>query len=74
MKLGGNLPPGHDVILFEKWHRICYMPSPTDTAGHTKAVIYPVMGPCGEVKVLQRVFSKEPPKFYFCYFCEGMIH
>ena len=29
--------------LFHKWHGIFYMPSHTDTAGHTKALIYPVM-------------------------------
>ena len=27
---------------FDKWHRICYMPSCIDTAGHTKAFDYPV--------------------------------
>ena len=28
--------------LFVKWHRIFYMPSHTDTAGHTKVFDYPV--------------------------------
>ena len=40
MKLGGNRPPGHDV-LFDKWHVIFYMPSRTETAGHTKALYLP---------------------------------
>ena len=35
MKLGGNLPPGHDALL-DKWHGIFYMPSRKDTVGHTK--------------------------------------
>ena len=40
--------------LFDKWHWILYMSSRTDTAGHTKAFIYPVMDHLGrEVKVLQ---------------------
>ena len=30
--------------LFDKGHGIFYMPSRTDTAGHTKAFDYPVMG------------------------------
>ena len=42
MKLGGHRPPGHDALLFSMWHRN-YMPSRTDTAGPTKAFIYPVM-------------------------------
>ena len=29
--------------LFDKWHRIFYTPSRTDTAGHTMVFIYPVM-------------------------------
>ena len=42
MKLGGNLPQGHDVLLyFCKWHGISYIASHTDTAGHTKAFIIP---------------------------------
>ena len=41
--------------LFDKWHGIFYMPSCTDTAGHTKAFIYPVMDHWrgGGVKVLR---------------------
>ena len=42
MTLGGNLPPGHEALLFDKWHGIFYMPSHTDTAEHTKAFDYPV--------------------------------
>ena len=38
--------------VFYKWHGIFYMPSRTDTAGHTKAFIYPVMDHWGKVKVL----------------------
>ena len=34
--------------LFNKWHRIVYMPSRTDTAGHTKAFDYPVAEHWGE--------------------------
>ena len=30
------------ATLFDKWHGIWYMPSRTDTAGHTKAFHYPV--------------------------------
>ena len=57
MKLGGNLPQGHNSLLFDKWHGIFCMPSP-DTAGsslvgYTKAFIYPVMDHWGEVKVLR---------------------
>ena len=38
MKLGGNLPPGQDALLFSiSGPGLCYMPSRTDTAGHTKA-------------------------------------
>ena len=38
MKLGGNLPPGHDALLFfNKCQGIFHMPSRTDTAAHTKA-------------------------------------
>ena len=37
--------------LFDKWPRIS-MPSRTDTAGHTKAFIYPVMEHGRKVKVL----------------------
>ena len=38
--------------LFDKWHGIFYIPSRTDTAGHTKAFIYLVMDHWVEVKVL----------------------
>ena len=31
------------AALFDKWHRIFYMPSRIDTAGHTKAFDYPIM-------------------------------
>ena len=51
MKLGGNLPLGHDVLsFFYKWHRIFYKPSRTDTTGHTKAFDYPVMDHWGKSK------------------------
>ena len=51
MKLEGNLPPGHDVLPFATSGMgsfINYIPSRTDTATHTKAVDYPVMGHWGE--------------------------
>ena len=39
MKLGGNQPPeDNPPSLFDKWHGMFYMPSRTDTAGHTKAI------------------------------------
>ena len=41
MRWHENLPPGHNALLFS--NGIFYMPSRTDTAGHTKAFIYPVM-------------------------------
>ena len=34
--------------LFDKWHRIFYMASRTEMAGHTKAFDYPVMDHWGE--------------------------
>ena len=39
--------------LFDKWHGIFYMPSRTDTAGHTKAFDYPVMGHWGKSRSVQ---------------------
>ena len=38
--------------LFNKWHGICYIPSRTDTAEHTKALDCPVMDHWGKVKVV----------------------
>ena len=62
MKLAGNLPPGHDALLFDEWHGIFYMPSRTDTARHTKAFVYPVMDHWGNVKVLRnKVVSNRRP-------------
>ena len=37
--------------LFDKWHVIFYISSRTDTAGHTKAFDYPVVGQWGKVEV-----------------------
>ena len=48
--------------LFDKWQRIFYMPSRTDTAGHTKAYIYPVMDCWGKVILLRyKADSKRRP-------------
>ena len=48
MKLGGNRPPGHDVLLFFRGGMGSFIikPSRTDTAGHPKIFGYPVMGHC----------------------------
>ena len=40
-ELGGNLTLGHYPTL--KWYAIFYIPSRTNTAGHSKAFEYPVM-------------------------------
>ena len=48
MKLGGNLPPGHDAPVFDKWHGIFPMSSRTDTAAHSKTFDYPVMDHWGK--------------------------
>ena len=37
--------------LFDKWHRICYMPSHIDEAGHTKAFDYPVQSTGGKAEM-----------------------
>ena len=42
-----------DLFFFDKWHRIFYIPSRTDMAGHTKAFDYPVMDHWGKDKVLR---------------------
>ena len=47
MKLGGNLPPGHDALLFSR-QGIFYMLRRRDTAGHTKVFDYTVVGHSGE--------------------------
>ena len=39
--------------LFNKWHRIFYMPSRVDEAGHTKAFDYPVAAHWGESRNVQ---------------------
>ena len=39
--------------LFDKWDGIFYMPSRTDTAGHTKAFDYPFMGHWEECRSVQ---------------------
>ena len=48
MKLGGNLPPVHNALLFSisGTKSFINIPSHTDTAGHTKSFDYPVMGHC----------------------------
>ena len=55
MKLGGNRPPGarQSPCLFDKWHRIFYMPSCIDTAVHTKAFDYPVAEHWGKNRNVQ---------------------
>ena len=64
MKQRGNLPPGHDALLFsvsDTGSFICPvtqtrldiprpLPSHTDTAGHTKALDYPVTDTAGHTK------------------------
>ena len=37
--------------FFDKWHRIFYMPSRTDTAGHTKAFDFPVTEHWGKAEM-----------------------
>ena len=39
----GNLPRGHNSLLFSTNGTASYMPSRTDTDGHTKAFICPVI-------------------------------
>ena len=78
MKLGGNRPPGDNPLLFDKWHRIFYMPSRIDEAGHTKAFGYPVAEHWVESRNVQfrrwdsnwqhispesKVLPTEPPRF-----------
>ena len=41
--------------LFDKWRGVFYMPSCTDTAGHTRAFDYPVVDHWGKVKVLRHI-------------------
>ena len=43
MKLGGNLPLGHDALRFLINGTGSFICPVADTAGHTKAFIYPVM-------------------------------
>ena len=64
MKQRGNLPPGHDALLFsisDTGYFICPvtqtrldiprpLPSHTDTTGHTKALDYPVTDTAGHTK------------------------
>ena len=46
MKVRGNLPPGHDSLLFSiSGKRSFIMSSPTDKAGHAKAFHLPNHGP-----------------------------
>ena len=47
MRLGGNLPPGHDALLYDKWHGIVCVPSRTDTAGPIKVLYLPSHGQQG---------------------------
>ena len=47
--------------LFDKWHGIFYMPSCTDTVGHAKAYIYPVMDHWGESQSALAKGRFEPP-------------
>ena len=53
MKLGGNLPPGHDTLLFSMSDTGSFIWPVTQTAGYTKAFDYPVMDQWGKVKVLR---------------------
>ena len=53
MKLGGNRPPGDNALLFPISKTDLFIASYTDTAGHTKAFIYPVMDHWGKVKGLR---------------------
>ena len=48
MKLGGNRPPGDNPLFFSISGTGSYMPSRTDTAGHTEAFDYPVTEHWGE--------------------------
>ena len=51
--------------LFDKWHGIFYMPNRTDTAGHTKAFIYPVMDHWDHQKVLGEFFNRRDIMWVF---------
>ena len=49
MKLGGNLPLGHDALRFYKWHWVFFLCPVADTAGHTKLFFtHPVIWATGE--------------------------
>ena len=64
MKLRGNLPPGHDALLFSiNGTGYFYMPSHTDMARHTKAFIYLVMDHWGESQSALAQGRFEPPTY-----------
>ena len=64
-KLGWNLPPGHGdthPTLFDKWHRICDMPSRTCRHGWTSQRLYlPSLGAVGESQSAPAQSRFEPP-------------
>ena len=47
--------------LFDKWHGIYYIPSHTDTAGHTKAITYSVTDHWGGSQSAPAQGRFEPP-------------
>ena len=60
--------------LFDKWHRIFYMPSCIDEAGHTEAFDYPVAEHWGESQRTKRsLVGFEPTRVISLFFIALMI-